>query len=96
MLPLVLAVGLSAAQLLAAGVTREYAGHAAEAGAVAMLEGGDPADAARDALPGWSHGAMHVDVEGRVVRVRVRPVGLLPPLAARLESTARADAGPAS
>jgi hypothetical protein len=96
MVPLVAAVVLAAAQFLAAGVTREYAGHAAEAGAVAMLQGGDPVEAARRALPGWSRGAMHVAVSGRAVRVRVRPVGLVPPLAARLESTATADAGPAS
>ena len=52
--PLLVVVALAVAQLLAAGAASALAGHAAEAGAVALLQGGDPVTAARSALPGWS------------------------------------------
>ena len=61
MLPLLFVVAFAAAQLLMAGAAAEYAGHAAEAGAVALLEGRDAAAAARSAVPGWSQiGRAHV------------------------------------
>jgi hypothetical protein len=91
--PLLVAVVLAAAQLLAAGAARELADHAAEAGAVALLQGGDPKAAARAAVPGWSRGRVRVD--GRRVRVRLRPRAVLPALAGMLESTGEAHAGPA-
>jgi len=94
MLPLLLLVVLVVAQLLAAGRCRELAGHAASAGAAALLQDEDPADAARRALPGWSRGRLAVDVRGRVVRVVLRPPGLLPGLAGLLQASGRADAGP--
>jgi hypothetical protein len=92
--PLLLAVVLAAAQLLAAGAARELADHAAEAGAIALLQGTDPAAAARDALPGWSSGRVEVRIDGRRVRVRLRPRSFLPALARTLESTGEAHAGP--
>jgi hypothetical protein len=92
--PLLLAVVLAAAQLLAAGAARELAGHAAEAGAVALLQRADPAAAARDAVPGWSRGRLDVRVEGHRVRVRLRPRSFVPGLAGMLESTGEAYAGP--
>ncbi len=95
-LPLVVLLALGLGQLLAAGAARELAGNAAEAGAAALLQRRDPAYAARDALPGWSSARTSVRVEGRVVRVALRPPGLLPGLAAALEAHAAADAGPAS
>jgi hypothetical protein len=95
-LPLVALLALALGQLLAAGAARELAGNAAEAGAAALLQRRDPARAARDALPGWSSARTSVRVEGRVVRVALRPPGLLPGFAAALEAHATADAGPAS
>lgn len=92
--PLVVAVVLAAGSLLAAGAARELAGHAAQAGAVAVLQGDDPAAAARDALPGWSRKRVDVRVRGRVVRVRVAPPVPVRRLAEVLATTATADAGP--
>ena len=93
MLPVAVAVMLAALQLLAAGATSELAGHAAGAGAVALLERADARDAARDAVPGWSRARMAITVRGPAVTVRMRPPTLLPGLADLLESTVRADAG---
>jgi hypothetical protein len=92
-LPVLVAVMLGAAQLLAAGVARELADHAAEAGAVALLEGGDPAAAARDALPGWARDRVGVSVTGDRVDVEVRPRIALPSLADELAGRATARAG---
>jgi len=93
MLPLLAGIALAAMQLLAAGAAAELSEHAAGAGAVAMLEGGDPAAAARDAVPGWTRDSMSVSVSGRTVRVRVRPLSPLPGVADLLAHTARARAG---
>ena len=57
--PLLLIVAFAAAQVLAALACREYAAHGAHAGAVALLQGGDPVQAARAALPGWSRSDVH-------------------------------------
>jgi hypothetical protein len=95
-LPLVVLLALVLGQLLAAGAARELAGNAAEAGATALLQRRDPSGAARDALPGWSRRRMSIAVDGRVIRVALRPPGLLPGLGAALEAHAAADAGPAS
>lgn len=94
--PLLIAVVLAVAQLLAAGAARELADHAAEAGAVALLQHTDPAQAARDAVPGWSRGRVDVRVEDHRVRVRLRPRAFLPQLADLLEATGEAHAGPTS
>lgn len=93
MLPLLVAVAVAIAQLLMAGAAKEYAGQAAEAGAVALLEGGDPAEAAREAVPGWSRSRLDVRVRGRSIRVAVRPTGLVPPLADLLVAHAEVQAG---
>jgi len=92
-LPLVLGVGLGAGQLLAAGAAREAAAGAAEAGAVALLQGRDVRDAAGDALPGWARDRGTVEVAGRRVRVRVRPRVVLPGLGAATRADEVADAG---
>src|SRR5581483_9984706 len=92
MLPLLLAVVLAVVQLLLAGAASEYAGHAAEAGAVALLEGADPVAAAREAIPGWSRSRVDVVVRGGVVRVAVEPAALVPPLAAAMTAHAQARA----
>ena len=93
MLPVAAAVMLTALQFLAAGATRELAGHAAGAGAVALLQHADARDAARDAVPGWSAARMAVTVRGPDVTVRMRPPTLVPGLAHLLESTVHAHAG---
>lgn len=92
--PLLLAAVLAVSQLLAAGAAQELADHAAEAGAIALLQHTDPAAAARDAIPGWSRGRVDVRVQDRHVRVRLRPRSFLPALAKLLEATGEADAGP--
>lgn len=92
--PLLLALVLALAQLLAAGAAQELADHAAEAGAIALLQRADPAAAARDAVPGWSRGRVDVRVHERRVRVRLRPRSFLPKLAELLEATGEAHAGP--
>ncbi len=93
LLPLVAAVVLTALQVLAAGAARELAGHAAGAGAIALLERADPREAARASVPGWSRRGLTVAVRGSRVTVRLRPPVLVPGLATLLESTVQADAG---
>jgi hypothetical protein len=88
LVPLVLAVGLAAAQLLAVGYSSVLAGNAAEAGALALAGGGDPRAAARQALPGWSR--ARVSVQGGEVKVELRPPTLLRALSGELEVTADA------
>jgi hypothetical protein len=96
LIPLLIVVVLVAAQFLAAGAARTVASSAAEAGAMAIVQGGDPEDAARSAAPGWAHARLAVRVSGRRVRVRATPATVLPLLPGALVSTATADAGPAS
>jgi hypothetical protein len=90
-LPLLLAVSLAAAQLLAVGYSHVLAGSAAEAAALALAGGGDPRAAARQALPGWSRAHARVAVDGGEVRVRLRPPSLLRALAGELETSATAS-----
>ena len=94
LVPLLLAVALAAGQLLAAGMAREVAGHAATAGAAALIQGRDGRQAARLALPGWARERARVAVSGRRVTVRLRPPGPRP-VAGVLEAGRVADAGPA-
>lgn len=96
MLPLLVAVVLSVAQLLAAGVAHELAGHAAENGAIALAEGEDAADAVREALPGWARDRVRVRVHGRRVQVHLTPVTPFPGVGEALAADSRADAGPAT
>jgi hypothetical protein len=96
MVPLCLVVALGAGELLAAGVARSAAGGAAQAAAMALLQGGDPVRAARAAAPDWARSRVTVAVSGRHVRVRVAPPGLVPGTAGLLATEAEADAGPAS
>lgn len=93
MLPLLVAIGGLLLCVLAAGRAREAAGHAAEAGAVALLRGGDAVQAARAAVPGLAAGELQISVRGRRVSVRVRPRLPVHALERRLEAHAVADAG---
>ena len=94
LLPLVLAVALVAAALLAGHNAGEHAGQAAQAGAMALLQGRDPREAARRALPPGVRDRATVDIRGRRVIVRVRPGLPMAAVAAILTATATADAGP--
>ncbi len=94
MLPLLVAVVFGAAQLLAAGVAGELADHAAQAGAMALLQdGGSARDAARDALPRWARERADVDVRDGRVSVSLRPPSPLAAVADALSAHAVADAG---
>ena len=92
--PLVVGAVLACAQLLAAGAARELADHAAGAGAIALLQGTDAPAAAREAVPGWSRGRVTVRIDGRRVRVVLRPRAFLPGLGGLLAATGEAHAGP--
>lgn len=92
-LPALLLLGLAAFQLLAVGYSAVLAGNAAEAGGLALAGGADARDAARSAVPDWSRARMRVDVNGDVVRVRMRPPSLLDSVARELEVGAVADLG---
>ncbi|MEA2303612.1 MAG: hypothetical protein QOH43_892 [Solirubrobacteraceae bacterium] len=96
LLPLVVGVALVAAQALALGRAHELAGHAAEAGAVALVQGGDARVAVRAAVPGWPRERVGIRVDGRRVTVELRATAVVPVPAAWLRARARADAGPAA
>ena len=96
-LPLVLLIALAAFTTVAAFAAEEQAGEAAEAAALALLQGGiDPRTAAKDALPKPARERSTITVVGSRVHVRVRPRIVLPVpgLADRLAGEARSDAGP--
>lgn len=93
MVPLLVVLALGAAQLLAAGKAHELAGHAAEAGAVGMLQGEDPREAARGALDPSVVRRLRVSVDGSRVRVRLAPVAVVPGVAELLTAEASAVAG---
>src|SRR6201999_1680393 len=71
--PALLLAALLALQLLAAGYALTLADGAAEAGALALAEGGSAAEAAREALPGWAAGDVNVSVSREEASVRRRP-----------------------
>jgi Flp pilus assembly protein TadG len=95
MLPLLFPVVFVVAQVLVAGLAREAAHHAAQAGAMALLQGGDPVKEARAAAPDWSRRRLSVSVRGRTVRVHVVPPARVPGTGRLLASTSSASAGPA-
>ena len=92
LIPVLVVVVAAVVQVLAAGRAHERAEAAAEAGAVALLQESDPKDAIERALGPAEERATYV-IEGRRVRVTVRPRAFAPGLADALAATARADAG---
>jgi hypothetical protein len=94
LLPLLLILALTAAALLAGHAAGEHAGQAAQAGAMALLQGGDPEAAARATLPRTARQDARIDVDGRRVTVRVRPRVPVASIASSLTAQATADAGP--
>lgn len=93
LLLVVVLVAAAVVQLLAAGTAGERASAAAEAGAVALLQGTDPQAAIEDAL-GGSLERSEFTIAGRRIHVRVRPRSLAPLFGDLLAATAHADAGP--
>jgi hypothetical protein len=94
LLPLVLAVALTAATVLAGQAASEQAGQAAEAGAIALIQGRDARTAARTAIPERARPHSDIAVHGPRITVTLRPQVPLDFLATALEATATADAGP--
>jgi hypothetical protein len=92
-LPLLLVIALAAAAVLAGQVAGEQAGQAAEAGALARLQGADPRGAARRALPPSARRRTRIDVHGDRITVHVRPNLPLAALEAPLTGTATAATG---
>jgi hypothetical protein len=72
-LPLLLAAALAAGQLLLTGYALTLADGSAEAGAIAAAAGGDPVEAAREALPGWARKRAKINVGGGRVSVELEP-----------------------
>jgi hypothetical protein len=83
-------VGVLALQLLAAGYAAVMAGHAAEAGALALANGRAAGPAARAAVPVWPDDATRVEVDGDTVEVTLAPPSPLRFLRDRLSATGRA------
>jgi hypothetical protein len=96
LLPLALLVGLAVLTLLASRAASGQASAAAQAGAMALLQGGDPHEAARAAVPRESRPRATIAVRGRRVTVTVEPATRVGFLADALAATATADAGPVS
>jgi len=90
-LPVLLAIGLAVAQLLAVGYAAVLAGNAAEAGALALAAHADAEASVRNALPGWSRAGASVRVASGNVTVRLRPPSLLATLARKLEVASTAS-----
>lgn len=89
-LPVLIVLALVLFQLLAAGYAGVLAGTAAEAGALAHVGGGDAAEAAREAVPGWSRARMEVRTSGGRVEVAIRPPSPIAALGRTLEVDAAA------
>jgi hypothetical protein len=92
-LPLVLAGALAGGAILAAIAAQDRADDAARAGAMALLQDGDPAAAARDLLPPRDRDG--VTVRGRRVTVTLEPRLPLHLTLPGLRVRSTADAGPA-
>jgi hypothetical protein len=92
-LPLVLVIALAVFSFLAAHAADEQAGAAAEAGALALLEGRDAETAVHDALPEGVRDRAHVDVDTTSVHVTVRPKLPIALLADHLTADERSTTG---
>jgi hypothetical protein len=90
--PALILAALICLQLLAAGYALTLADGAAEAGALALAEGGSAAEAARESLPGWADHNVSVAVEGEEVIVHLRPPSPFGTIADHLAVTSMASA----
>ena len=91
LVPILVAVGFGVLAVLSAGRASSAAQGAAEAAAVAIIQGTDGAAAARRSLAGRRHRDATVSIRGGRVRVTVRPS--LPFFEGALTASAEADAG---
>src|SRR6478736_4061272 len=91
-IPLLLAAGAIALQLLLAGYALTLADGAAEAGALALAAGRPARSAAEDSLPSWAEGRAEIAVHGGEVTVRLAPPSLLTAVADRLIVTSESFA----
>jgi hypothetical protein len=91
-IPALLLAALISLQLLAAGYAMTLADGAAEAGALALAEGGSAVEAAHEALPGWAADDVKVSVSGEEVSVRLRPPSPFKSIADHLTVTSSASA----
>ena len=94
LLPLIVLLAVVGFTLLSARTAADRAAAAAQAGAMALLQDADPKEAARKSLPAGARDHASIRVEGRRVRVTVRPSAALPQLARILTASSVADAGP--
>ena len=95
LLPLVAAVAAAGYTVLSARAAEDHAVAAAQAGAMALLQDGDPRDAARAALPAPVRSRASIRIAGRRVVVTIAPAGPLAAIARRsLTASSSADAGP--
>jgi hypothetical protein len=92
LLPVVVIAVAAVVQVLAAGSAHERASAAAEAGAVALLQDTDAKAAVEQSLGGSLERATFT-IDGRRVRVTVRPRAFAPQLGELLAATSEADAG---
>ncbi len=83
--PIVLLCGMLGLQGLVVGANAVAVDHSAHAAALAEQFGNDPVAAAREAVPGWSHGDVRVRVGSGRVRVELTPKSIIPGLARMLE-----------
>lgn len=96
LLPLLFSIALVVFSVVAAHSAAEEAGAAAEAAALALIQGGDPRDAAVAALPEAARPRATIAIRGRHVHVRVRARLPLPGLSDQLAGDAESDAGRAT
>ncbi len=94
-IPLLLAAGAVALQLLLCGYALTLADGATEAGALALAAGRPARPAVEEALPAWAESRVEIDVHGGEVSVRLRPPSLLGAVAERLAVTSTSYARPA-
>jgi hypothetical protein len=92
-LPLLVVVAMGLGQALAFGSARESAKSAAHAGALAIAQNRDPNEAVRSAVPDLARARLVSQIDGRRVRVLVRPKAVVPGLAGLFQARASADAG---
>ena len=89
-LPALLMAALIAFQLLVAGYSLTLADGAAEAGALAMVAGRDPAGAVHDALPGWARERVSIAEAAGRLTVALRMPSALELLGRSLEVSSSA------
>ena len=90
-----LLAGVALLQVLAAGRMSAIADGAAEAAAIATVNGRDPEQAARAAAPGWARGRLQVRERGGRVAVTLGMPAILRTVRGPVRVTAAAAVRPA-